>query len=434
MRRAGRRSVFKRFRSFLRSPRTILLEGAGVTFAGVVSTAVPQRPTPTERVRWAVEHGLLEPAARALGLHAVFTAWWFLAVVALAAASLALVLVEQWRKLLREGRRSPTEASLRTAPLRVEFERPARGAAGRVRSRHRLGRAGSPLFHTGLLIVMLAGVGRLLFGAEAMVQLYEGERLEPRPAAFDAQWGGPLARPAALGAPVVVRELLPERYPSGALRTLRARLVVERAVPREEAIAVNAPLDLGRERLYLSSTHGCAAFVEVERQGSVERRILMLDEAADREFVRSEFYPDGLELRLRAMGGARGERPAALEVRALRDGALVALGSLRPGEALALSGGGRIALADLRWWARFSASRDLSAWPAFAGFFLALLGAVLMFTLVPVDEAVIVRVEGDRERVVVALRPLRFAPLFRERLERLVRDEGGSGLQGPGPG
>lgn len=417
--------MLSQLRLFLRSPRTIFFEGVAVAVVGALSTLVPQNPTPSERVRWSLEHPLVAPAARALRLEGVFSSWLFMGLVALAAASLAIVLVEQWRRLLRDARRTPGEGSFRTAPIRVEFERPARGAATRIASRHRLGLAGSPLFHLGLMIVILAGMGRMLFGADAVVHLYEGERLEPRPEAFGAQWLGPLARPVALEVPVVLRELLPERYPSGALKTFRARIGIESASPREEVVAVNTPFDLGRERLYLSGTHGCAAFVEIEWQGKTERQVLLMEEAADREFVRLALYPGGLVLRLRALGGAGGERPDELEVRALRGDALVAFGNVRPGTAFTIPGGGRIAVVALRWWARFSATRDLSAWPAYVGFGIALLGAVLMFTLVPVDEAVFVRPNGDRESVTVAVRPHRFAPLFRERFERLVRDEGG---------
>ena len=48
----------------------------------------------------------------------------------------------------------------------------------------------------------------------------------------------------------------------------------------------------------------------------------------------------------------------------------------------------------------------------------AILGIVLLFGFVPVDEAVFV--EGDR--VVIAMRPQRFAPLFAERFERLCQE------------
>lgn len=409
---------------FLRSPRTIVGEGGAVAVAGVVSTIVPQAPTPSERVGWAIAHPLASRLAGPLRLHDVFTSWWFLAIVTLAGASLAVVLVEQWRRLARELRRRPDPASFQAAPLRVEFVRPARGGSTRIASRRRIGLVGSPLFHLGLMLVILAGAARALFAADAVALLYEGERLEPRPEAFGAQWLGTLARPVALGMPVVLREVLPERYPSGRLRQIAARLAVGGAAPREEVVAVNTPIDLGRERLYLSSLHGCAAFVDVRWAGGERHELLLMDEADQREFVRTELFPGELFVRLRAVAGTRGERPQEAEVRVLRGTSLVALGTLRPGETLAVPGGGAISLVALRWWARFSATRDLSAWPAYAGFTLALLGAGLMFLVVPVEEAVIVHRDGAQETVTVALRPRRFAPLFQERLERLARDEG----------
>ncbi|HSB21149.1 MAG TPA: cytochrome c biogenesis protein ResB [Anaeromyxobacteraceae bacterium] len=409
----------------LRSPRTIVAELVLLALAGLASTAVTQAPTPAERGRLALEHPLAAAAVRLLGLDHVFQTWWLLCLVALAGASLSIVLVEQWRRLAREWRALPTEASFRSAPHRAEFLRPARGAATRLESRHRIGLAGSPLFHLGLLVVLLAGIGRMLFGVDAVVHLYEGEVLEPRPEAFGAQWRGLLARPLSLGVPVELRALLPGRYPSGQLARLEARVALGGPAPREEVLAINAPLDLGPDRLYLSSRHGCAAFLEIEWQGATEREVAMLDEAGPREFEASQVRPGGLRLRLRARAGPGGERPAELELRVLGGHALLAGATLRPGEGLELPGGGRVVLRDLRWWARLVAARDLSTWPAYAGFALALGGAILMFSVVKVDAAVIVRREGEWERVSVALRPERFSPLFADRFRRLVREEGG---------
>ncbi len=416
-------------RKALRAPRTIVIELVAIAGAGVVSTAIPQDPLPAERLRFAVEHPWLAGAVRALGLDRVFGSEWFLALVGVAAGSLAIVLVEQWKRLFREWGMPPSEASFRAAPMRVEFDRAAQGATTRIARRHVAGMLGSPLFHLGLMTVVLAGVGRMLFGAEAAVRLYEGEILPARAEAFDVRWTGLLATPVALESPVELLELTPELYPSGALRFLSARVAIRADSTSQEHLAINSPLDDGSERLYLSSRHGCAAFVQVESRGGSERRAAMLEEGAVREFVTTETFPDELELRLLARVGPAGERPEAVDFRALRRGATLAAGMLRPGEEVQLPDGGRVALVALRYWARFTASRDFSTWPAYVGFALALLGATLMFAFVKVDTAVIVTPIGDRERVIVAMRPQRLAPLFRSDFERLVRDEGGPGQE-----
>jgi hypothetical protein len=71
-------------------------------------------------------------------------------------------------------------------------------------------------------------------------------------------------------------------------------------------------------------------------------------------------------------------------------------------------------------WIRLRGSRDSAMWLAYLGFALAVIGATMIFTLVKVDACVIISPAGDRERVFVALRPQRFAPLFEERFQRLV--------------
>jgi hypothetical protein len=54
---------------------------------------------------------------------------------------------------------------------------------------------------------------------------------------------------------------------------------------------------------------------------------------------------------------------------------------------------------------------------------LTMLGATMIFTLIKLDCCVVVTPLGERERVFIALKPQRFAPLFQERFEKLVREQ-----------
>ena len=67
----------------------------------------------------------------------------------------------------------------------------------------------------------------------------------------------------------------------------------------------------------------------------------------------------------------------------------------------------------------------MSSWFAFVAFAIAVLGFALIVTVVRVDTAVLVTPSAGGERVMVALRAQRFAPLYAERFERLVREQGG---------
>jgi len=427
-------SPLVQLRRLLRSPWTITVELAGVALAGLAATLVEQHPTPTGRVRFGQEHPLLAPLVGALGLDRIFTSPAFLAVVALAAASLLVVVWEQWGRLRREWP-APREAAFRSAPFRREWLRPASGAprGARVTTRGRLGDLGSPVFHVGLLLVTLAGVSRMLFGANAAREVIELDTLPAGAAAFQTQDQGMLAGPVTLPRPVRLVELRPAHYPTGALLGLSARLEVQGETgPRE--LAVNAPVQLGATELFLTQQYGPAALLELPGPGGPEVRaaLLMLGDGGDYQWTGPLL--DGRELRLRAPVEPGATRPPAVaELRVLSGAALVAAGRLQPGSALSLPDGSVIGLRELRWWVRVEAARDPTTWPAYLGFGLAVLGVILMFGLVRTDELVAVEAapdapgEGAQERVVVALRARRLAPLFAERFEALVRREQGGG-------
>jgi hypothetical protein len=76
-------------------------------------------------------------------------------------------------------------------------------------------------------------------------------------------------------------------------------------------------------------------------------------------------------------------------------------------------------------WARLQGSRDSALWLAYTGMALVMLGATLIFMLIKRDFCIVITPLGERERVFVALKPQRFAPLFQERFEEFVRELGG---------
>ena len=410
-----------RLRRALRSPWTITAELAGVALAGLASTLVEQHPGAAARARLAAARPAAAWLVQALGLDRVFTSGWFLLVVAAAACSLALVVAEQWRRAVREWPLLE-EAGFRAAPYRTELVRPASGEGrrDRITARGRAAALGSPLFHTGLLVLLAAGAARMLFGAAAAREALEGDVIGADPGAFETQDRGLLAAPVALPAPVKLVELAPSHYPSGELLALSARI----AGPAGPALlAVNAPLELDGVRLYLTQAFGPAAILELRLRGTATARAALLAPAdsADPEWFGP--LPGGLDLRLRAAAGPR--RPDAVDVRVLSGGALIAAARLGPGGALALPEGGSLALREVRWWVRLVASRDPSAWPAYAGFALAVAGLALAIAAVRVDVLVVAEPAGAGERVVVALRPRRLAPLFAGEFDRLVRRESG---------
>ena len=63
---------------------------------------------------------------------------------------------------------------------------------------------------------------------------------------------------------------------------------------------------------------------------------------------------------------------------------------------------------------------------AYLGMLLTMTGAAMMFCLIKLDFCTVVTPLGEREKVFIALKPQRFAPLFQERFEKLIGEFGGN--------
>ncbi|HET9597441.1 MAG TPA: cytochrome c biogenesis protein ResB [Anaeromyxobacteraceae bacterium] len=413
----GARARWRAARDLLRKPVLVVGEVAALALAAALAAVLPQEPDLEAIGQFSHRWPVAARVVSALGLHRVTTSGWFLALVALALASLLVVQWEQWRRLARVWSARPEPNAFARAPYRKELALAEGRAtpAPRLVRRGRPGLLGSPIFHLGLLTVVGAGLLRLLLFADGGVRLFEGETVPPGSEAWHGGRGGPLSRPFALDRPLRLEEMRPSRYESGALLQVEARLaVLGGAAPDVREVRINAPLELGRETVYILQAHGPTALVELQTAGGARAEIVYLEQR-EQDYRGRLLLPDGRELRFRVVYGGRKD---AVEVRHLRGPALLGVATLAPGSEMPLGPGESLHLEGLPWWGQFWGSRDLSQPFFFAGVTIAIVGIVLLFGFVPVDEAVFV--EG--RRVVVAMRPLRFAPLFAERFERLCQE------------
>ena len=417
-------------RRFLRSPRVIVSEVAFLAASAAVMTAIPQQGDPKSAARFAAEYPGWASPVHLLWLDRILTSPWLLAGVIMAGASLSIVLAEQWRRCFRQWRTPLTMSSFSGAPYQNTFFRSASNmpAGGdpitMLESRGRLGMLGSPLFHTGLALVLLGGLMRLLFAADAVVELMEGETLPAEASAYGAQWGGLLAPAFTLDAPLAIEKISPAYYPSGELKSLEAQASYG---GRPVQLGINSPMRKGNKRIYLMSSCGPGVVFKFGPEGGGEEQALFLHGTAEEGvYYGVATLGGGLEIRMRAAGNPKegGSLPDAIQVRIMNGGALLAYGDLPVGKGMRLLSNLRLDLLQVRRWAEFKGSRDASTWPAYAGFLFALAGAILMFAVVRIDSVVDVRRTDEGERVFVALCPHRFAPLFKERFEALARREG----------
>lgn len=380
----------------LRSPKVIIGEIAGLALFGAVGAA---------REEWHV-----------------FSSGWFVALTALTAVSLSIVVVGQFLRLRAGWTLKLTESHFHSAPFRTEFERPATTSRPHLKiwSERKWGLAGSLVFHSGLLAIMLAGTWRALFATDAATDLLESETLAPQAAAWTSQFPGVAAKPFSLDREIALREVKTTRYADGDLHSLALEIKVDGA---EKEIQVNQEVRVGGNRIFSAREFGPAAVVEWTQNGTALRRAVLLAENGAGNYEGELAAGGNLRAYFRSHIDRAGNHPGAAEVRVMRGNALIAVETLPVGAMLTLPDGGRITLRGLPFWARLHGSRDSALWLAYVGMILTMTGAAMMFCLIKLDFCVAVTPLGERERVFVALKPQRFAPLFQERFDQLVREE-----------
>lgn len=412
---------------FFRSPKVIIAELAALAFASSLGAALPQASSASadELARWHNAGPFVTALVKIFALDHIFSSVWFLTITAAASISLAIVVVEQFRRLRTLWSQPPSADPFQNAPFRTEFERPATASEpqAKIWSERRLGLAGSLVFHSSLLAIMLAGMLRALFATDAATDLLETETLPPQPAAWTAQFPGVAARPFSLDREITLREVKATRYADGDLRSLSLRIAAGGA---EKEIQINQEVRLGGNRIFSAREFGPAAVVEWTQNGTTLRRAVLLAETGPGNFEGTLDAGQNVRAYFRSHIDNAGDHPGTAEVRVMNGSVLLATETLPAGATLALPGGGKLTLHGLPFWARLHGSRDSALWLAYAGMILTMAGAAMIFCLVKLDFCVVVTPLGEREKVFVALKPQRFAPLFQERFEKLVYELGGN--------
>ncbi len=324
-------NLMQRLTRRLRSPALIVAEIAVIALAGVA--------------------GVVFPLAR------VFRSAWFLGVVALTFASLLVVVAGQVRRLVR-ARRFP-----------------------------RLALLGGPSIHAGLLLVILAAALKALFGADAVVDLLEGEALPPDPVAWTVQQPGMLAAPIRISHPVTLEAVNARRYAAGDLQSLAVRLRLSpeaQGAARLADVPVNKSIEASGVRLFVGSDYGPAALVEWRgADGGLARTAALLQHERGLRFAGELAGPDGARAYLRTRVAPSGSRPVTVDVRVMKGPALQYVGVVRINETITLPSGGSLALRGAPFWARLHASRDPALGLFYLGFALVTLGITLRFARLP---------------------------------------------------
>lgn len=287
---------------------------------------------------------------------------WFWGLGALSAAALAFTIQLQARALRRGA------------------------GAGRAR------RWGSLVFHTGLMLVIVAGLAQPLRQKRGFLQLMEGEIFLGREGEFLETEKGSLAGKLELPFGLRLDALRDGYWPdSRNLRELASDLSVLRGGRAEPVrVAVNSPLIDSGFAVYQSAYYGHAVSVELERRDG--RRVtthFLLDRAASpseaetggQSFADTD-YIFALKLRPDASGRTFALSDPRVDVEVFKGGRPVYAGPLTD-KPFAAPDGDRFSLAEIKPWTGLDIVDRGGQWILRLGFIVTVLGAALLFLRSP---------------------------------------------------
>jgi cytochrome c biogenesis protein len=277
----------------LRTMRTALILLLLLAAGAAVGSLFPQRPiNPATVDQWIIRNPGWAPVAEKLGLFDVFGSWWFMAIYGLLLVSLVGCIVPRFRAFYHAVRARPrADSTLSLQPqyrsgtvalspdaALSEVERVLRSKRFRLTradglitgEKGRLREAGSLVFHTAFLVLLLGmSVGKL-FGFTGQVAVVEGERFTDTHIDYDAITEGRFFNEHFRGFQVVLDNFDVEWYPNGVPKNFASsiRLYDRGRLIKSPTIQVNHPLTYRGVRVYQLSW-GWAPVIRVTQKGKV---------------------------------------------------------------------------------------------------------------------------------------------------------------------
>lgn len=433
--------MLKRLRAALVARSTVILLLALLTTAMAIAAVVPQGGLDTAAGAVNPTRGDAKTATSpgavvaALGLDHVTSTPWFAALAVLFVSSLALSTLDQLRlarsrtfQLPREEAEGAIGSTLAEGEIRSILRgagyRRLSGAEDRSRHvRHWQGYWGNFLLHAGMTVVVLFSVVYVITEHRAILHVVAGRPSPMEPGGYPVK-RGLLARELPFPASVSLYKVEPRFGTNDQLIDVASQLIFTdgQGDSSDVRVAVN---DLQRYRgitLYQLVKYGHAFWLRVA-DGTGTSRELLLEMAFPGERGGASYVNEPLEggRLLKAKYYASADRSRLLSddpqlVLRLQDGDLL-LGeaTLQEGQVASL-GPLSVQLLGVDWWTEILFEGSLGTSGIFAGFGVLLVGAALIFFVVPRE--VIVR--SGAEGTTVQWRSTRFPEMYREEGDRIV--------------
>lgn len=431
--------MIRLLKKFFTTRRTVTTEILAIIAAVFIAGIVPQRiQSSVETIsQWRLQHAALVPLADILHLHTVYTSYWFVSVILLTGISLGFSTVEQIRSAFgRIKAVSPSDPPLAVindmSPGLVE-----RIFASGYRSqqtdcdgvykfiRCKWGYWGAPLFHLGMLLVLVASCFIALTEQRGALTIAQCEMLAPADEWISTE-EGLLAQKLRLPATFRFDDLRVLYDEKNAPEQIESLVTFIRNDGTEDLlnVAVNGVSSYQGVRIYHTNEYGAAFSLELtgpDGMRHVEKLLISHpDGAAEAGYLdtvlpwlpytlSAKYFAD---VERRSMNSADSQ----LILRLMSGKDEVARISLLSGQSGQL-GGYRVRLLAVDKWAKFIFVYLNGIEIVFAGFSLMMIGALLSYLMPPRELVIILQGQGNYE---VFWRAAKFSEFYAEERNAVV--------------
>ena len=301
--------LMQKVKRFLLSRKTVISLICAVGISCLVGSTIPQITTKTPQFfeQWEAGSPRLYYVIDLLQLNQVYTSAWFLILIALVAFSLAYSVYYQSKTLIKSKGTAQREITERSFKDFLVIRGPARGTAGKqgaeVRveelgreikrvfkaggyrpylaieesryflfGKNRAGRWGGVIFHTGLLICILAALYGLAFQKRGFVQLMPADTFQGKDEDWQSKSLGVFARDFDPGFQVYLNNFIPTYWENDQVKDLISSLTVTDAKGKtwEFSVSPGKPVVFKGTKIYQSIHYGYVLEFILKKEGKHE--------------------------------------------------------------------------------------------------------------------------------------------------------------------
>jgi cytochrome c biogenesis protein len=250
-----------------------------------------------------------------------------------------------------------------------------------------IGRWGTVVFHLGLVLIILTGLGTYLFQSRGFVQLLERDTFFGAKADFLNTENGTLTEEFAPQVIVSLQNFSPDYYSNGEIKSLNSSVLIgrdnESLIPAK--LSINEPYHIDGLKIYQSTFFGYTVGLNLEIDGQYIPAYFSLDHSGKlgKPYFGTSDYPTTdylmtMKLTPDPLKKSFELKNPELYLEVSKQGEKKFSGIIKPGESIKLENSNLI-FSDIRFWSGLIVTKNPFVPYAFIGFGLILIGLVMVY-------------------------------------------------------